>query len=149
VLVRVGQEVQEVSRGVEAVSRQQTAQQDVIARFVQAFNDEDLDALAATLDPHAEIQAARGLLIGRDEARRWATRNPGGELHQHLELEGVRTEGHPTVALLRRHWSWRESEEVADEEEIAALVTFSDGLIARWQPFHDRSEALAAAGIDE
>jgi hypothetical protein len=31
---------------------------------------------------------------------------------------------------------------------MAALFTFENGLISRWQPFGDRDEALAAAGID-
>ena len=121
---------------------------DVIRRFVDAFNAEDLDALVAVLDPHVEIQARRGLVVGHDEARRWATRNPAGHLHQHLVLDGVRTDGHPAVALLRRRWGWKDDSGVADEHEFAALVTMREGKIARWQPFEDGGEALRAAGLD-
>jgi ketosteroid isomerase-like protein len=120
----------------------------LIERFVEAFNDEDFDALAALLDPHAEIQTRRGLVIGREEAREWATRNPDGHLHQHLELEEVREDGHPAVAMLKRQWRWKESDELADEEQVAVLVSVKDGRIARWQPFEDRAEALRAAGLE-
>ena len=145
-LVRLGQEVQEVPRRLSAGSRVEPVQ--AIRSFVDAFNDEDLDAFVAVLSPTVEIQGRRGLVIGPEEAREWASRRPSGELHQRLVLEDVREEGHPPVALLRRQWRWRDSEEVADEEEIAALVVFDDeGLIARWQPFDERRKALEAAGI--
>ncbi len=119
-----------------------------VRAFVDAFNSEDLDAVAATVAPSVEIQGRRGLVIGRREAREWASRQPSGELRQRLVLEDVREDGHPPVALLRREWRWRDSEEIADEQEIAALVAFdAEGLIARWQPFEERSKALEAAGI--
>jgi len=100
------------------------------------------------LSPSVEIQGRRGLVIGRQEAREWARRRAAGELHQQLVLEDVREDGHPPVALLRRQWRWRDSGELADEEEIAVLVVLdADGLIARWQPFDERAKALEAAGI--
>ena len=115
---------------------------------MDAFNDEDLDAFVAVLAPTVEIQGRRGLVIGREEAREWARRSPSGELRQRLVLEDVRTDGHPAVALLRREWRWHGSADVAEEQEIAALVMFDDeGLIARWQPFDERAKALEAAGI--
>jgi hypothetical protein len=119
-----------------------------IAAFVDAFNDEDLDAFTRTLAPMVEIQTRRGLVRGIDEARDWATRTPSGELHQRLVLDGVRADGHPAVALVRREWFWERSRKVALEEELGVLVTIDgDGLICRWQPFGDRDQALAAAGI--
>ena len=119
-----------------------------VRRFIDAFNAEDLDAFAAALAEDVEIQGRRGLIRGRQEAREWATRNPSGELHQRLILDGVRTDGHPPVALVRRQWWWGEGDEAADERQLAVLVTLDEeGLIARWQPFDDRAEALAAAGI--
>ena len=122
---------------------------DAVKAFIDAFNAEDMDALAAVLAPHAEIQGRRGLVIGPEEARTWARRTPTGELNQRLVLDGVRTDGHPAVALVRRQWLWKESGKVADEEELGVLVSFAaDGAIARWQPFDDRVEALRAAGLD-
>ena len=79
-----------------------------VRAFVDAFNSEDLDALAAKLTDDVEIQASRGLVEGRDEARKWATRNPTGELHQRLVLDEPRggwrprdRHGAPAVVLAR------------------------------------------------
>jgi hypothetical protein len=146
VLVRQREEIQEVPRGVAPALR--LSQKELASRFYEAFNAEDLDAFCDTLHDHAELQTARGLKIGTDEARNWATRNPHGELHQHYVVEDLIEHHNHVVALVRKHWSWKESREVADEEEGAALFTFEDGLIARWQPFTDREEALRAAGIE-
>jgi ketosteroid isomerase-like protein len=123
---------------------------EAVAAFIDAFNAEDLDALVATLTEDVEIQASGGLVEGRDEARRWATRKPTGELHQRLFLDRVEEHGAHAIADLRRQWLWREggepTDEVADEHELFYVATIRDGLIARWAPFEDRDEALRAAG---
>jgi ketosteroid isomerase-like protein len=121
----------------------------VVRRFYEAFNDQDLDAFVATLHPEVELQTARGLREGRDEARSWATKNPQGGLEQRLVLERVlgESDGVRLVALYRKQWWWRHDDQRAHDDEIAALFTFRDGLIARWQPFEDRDEALAVAGL--
>jgi len=120
---------------------------EAVRSFIDAFNAEDLDALAATLTGDIEIQASRGLVEGREEARRWATRKPTGELTQRLVLDDVVEHGAHGVATVRRQWLWRESGEVADEQELFYVATIRDGLICRWQPFSDRDEARRAAGI--
>jgi ketosteroid isomerase-like protein len=119
---------------------------EAVRAYVDAFNAEDLDALTAVLAEDVEIQAGRGLLEGHDEARRWATRKPSGELHQRLVLDDAAEHGAHTIATVRRQWAWRESDEVADEQEIFYVATMRDGLIARWAPFEDREQALRAAG---
>ena len=118
-------------------------------RFIDAFNAEDLDALAATLTEDAEIQASRGLVEGREEAKRWATRAPTGELGQRLVLEDVAERGAHAVATVRREWAWRDEDEAADTERIFYVATMRDGLICRWAPFREREEALRAAGVDD
>jgi ketosteroid isomerase-like protein len=116
----------------------------LVRRFYDAFNIQDLDRFVDTLHPDVELQTQRGLRGGRDEARDWATRDPHGGLEQRLVLEEI--VGDPRsahlVALYRKQWWWRETERCAHQDEMAALFTFRDGLIARWQPFEDRSEAL-------
>ena len=125
-----------------------TSGADAARIFIQALNDEDLDALVAVLDPEVEIQASRGIVIGHDEARRWATRKPSGDLHQRLVLDSIRDEGKHVIAFTRREWFWREGGDVADAQDLAIVATIGDdGLITRWQPFENRDEALQAVGV--
>ena len=121
----------------------------VVRRFYEAFNEQDLDAFVDTLHPEVELQTARGLREGREEARGWATKNPQGGLEQRLVLEDVvgAPDGTHLVALYRKQWWWREDWEHAHEDEMGAVFTFREGLIARWQPFEDRDEALRLAGL--
>lgn len=112
-------------------------------RFYEAFNAQDIDAFAATLHPEVELQTARGLRVGIDEARAWATKQPIGGLDQWVVVDEVREAGEHALALARRQWRWRETDEVASEDELAVLFSFRDGLICRWQPYADRGEAIA------
>jgi len=120
----------------------------MVRRFYEAFHAQDLDAFVATLHPHVELQTARGLRIGLLEARSWATRNPAGGLEQRYVIEELLEQRNHVVALVRQQWWWAETDELAEDNETAALFTFEDGLISRWQPFTDRAKALDAAGIE-
>lgn len=124
-----------------------SGQSEAVEAFYEAFMAQNLDQFVAVLHPDVELQTARGLRIGREEARGWATRNPAGGLEQRLVVEELREHTDHVVALVRKQWWWAESDELAQEEEAAALFTFKDGLIGRWQPFTVRAEALAAAGL--
>ncbi len=124
-------------------------QTEAVRQFYAAFMAQDLDAFVATLHPQVELQTARGLRIGREEARGWAMRTPEGGLEQRYVIEELREHTDHVIALIRKQWWWAESEELASDEEAAALFTFEDSLIARWQPFVDRAEALAAAGVED
>ena len=117
-------------------------------RFYDAFMSQDLDGFVEALHPHVELQTARGLRIGPEEARSWATRIPSGDLEQRFVIEELREHHNHVVALVRKQWWWKGNEELAHDEQSAALFTFEDGLISRWQPFTDREEALRAAGIE-
>ena len=120
---------------------------DVVREFVDAFNAEDLGRLIGTLTDDIEIQTSRGLVQGHEEARRWATRNPSGYLHQRLVLDEVVENGAHAVATVHRQWFWRHTGQVADEQEVFYVATMRGGLICRWQPFSDRADALRAAGV--
>lgn len=113
--------------------------------FYEAFDGQDLDAFVGWLDPEAELITARGPRYGRDAARAWATRATTGELEQHLVLEQVRVKagGVAALARYRRQWWWRDSDELAREDEMAAVFELRDGRILRWQPFDNATEALA------
>ncbi len=93
----------------------------------------------------------KGLRKGREAARLWATRSPGG-VQQTIELEelyeeGTEGGGGSAVALIRRVWRWAEDGSLASAEEIAWLFELHDRKVRSWRPFEDRSDALRAGGF--
>jgi limonene-1,2-epoxide hydrolase len=124
---------------------------DPVREFIRAFNDRDLDAFVAVLDPEVELHAMRGLRKGRRAARLWATRPPGG-VQQTIELEqlyedGTESGGGSAVALIRRLWHWEEDGSLAREESMAWLFALRDHRVLSWRPYEDRSAALSAGGF--
>ena len=139
--MRVGQKVQEVPRSLK----------DPVREFIRAFNERDLDAFVAVLDPEVELHSMRGLRKGRDAARLWATRPPGG-VQQTIELErlyeeGLEGGGGRAVALIRRVWVWEEDDSPASVDEMAWAFELRNGRVLSWRPYEDREEALRAAGF--
>jgi len=135
------EKVQEVPRGV-----------DPVREFIRAFNERDLDAFVEVLDPEVELHSRRGLRRGREAARIWATRPPGG-VQQTIELEelhedGTESGGGSAVALIRRVWVWDEDGSPAGEDEMAWVFELRDHKIRSWRSFEDRSEALRAGGVE-
>ena len=124
---------------------------DPVREFIRAFNERDLDAFVAVLDPEVELHSMRGLRKGREAARLWATRPPGG-VQQTIELEQLYEDeaaGSGTaVALIRRRWNWEEDGSVAGVDEMAWLFELRGNRVLSWRPFEDRAEALRAAGFD-
>lgn len=121
---------------------------DPVREFVRAFNERDLDAFVAVLDPEVELHASRGLRKGREAARVWATRPPGG-VQQTIELEqlyedGTEGGGGRAVALIKRHWRWEDDDSLAGIDEMAWFFELRDHRIRSWRPFDDRDEALRA-----
>ncbi|HEY5052974.1 MAG TPA: nuclear transport factor 2 family protein [Solirubrobacterales bacterium] len=120
---------------------------DPVRRFIDAFNEGDLDAFVAVLDPEVELHAGRGLRKGAEAARRWATRAPGG-VQQTIDLDHLYEDSDRAVALITRRWHWEEDGSFAHEEEMAWLFELRDGMVRSWRPFEDRVEALHAAGFE-
>jgi limonene-1,2-epoxide hydrolase len=121
---------------------------DPVREFVRAFNQRDLDAFVAVLDPEVELHAGRGLRKGREAARVWATRPPGG-VQQTIELEhlyedGTEGGGGRAVALIKRHWRWEEDDSLAGVDGMAWYFELRDHRICSWRPYEDREEALRA-----
>ncbi len=112
-------------------------------RFINAFNAQDLEALAEVLHPDVVIHASRGARHGIREALAWARRVETGELEQRVELEHVEIKDEREVAFIRRQWWWETEEEMAREDEMAWLFDLRDGRIASWRAFDDRADALA------
>jgi ketosteroid isomerase-like protein len=125
---------------------------DPVREFIRAFNERDLDGFVAVLDPEVELHSMKGLRRGRDAARAWATRTPGG-VQQTIELEQLYEEGTESgagsaVALIKRRWRWDEDGSAAGEDEMAWLFELRDHRIRSWRPFEDRTAALHAGGFD-
>ena len=119
---------------------------DPVREFIRSFNERDLDAFVAVLDPEVELHAMRGLRKGREAARVWATRPPGG-VQQTIELEqlyedGTEGGGGRAVALIKRHWRWEEDDSLAGCDAMAWFFELRDHRIRSWRPFDDRDEAL-------
>ncbi|HET7589132.1 MAG TPA: nuclear transport factor 2 family protein [Solirubrobacterales bacterium] len=122
---------------------------DPIREFIRAFNERDLDAFVAVLDPEVELHSVRGLRRGREAARLWATREPGG-VQQTIELEqlyeeGLEGGGGRAVALVRRRWRWAEDGSEAGVDEMAWVFELRDRRVRSWRPCDDREEALRDA----
>ena len=114
-------------------------------RFIDTFNDRDLDGFVATLHPEVEIHASRGLRRGIEEAREWGTRSPGG-VQQRIVVEEIWESAERVVALIVREWWWEDDEDadMAGEDVMAWLFEVRDGLIRSWRSFDDRDQALSA-----
>lgn len=124
---------------------------DPVREFIRAFNERDLDAFVAVLDPGVELHSGRGLRKGIEAARVWATRKPGG-VQQTIELEelyeeGLEGGGGRAVALVRRRWRWDEDGSEAGVDEIAWAFELRDHKVLSWRPREDRDEALREAGF--
>jgi limonene-1,2-epoxide hydrolase len=120
---------------------------DPVREFIRAFNERDLDAFIEVLDPNVELHSMKGLRKGREAARFWATRSPGG-VQQTIELEELYEDTDRAVALIRRVWVWDEDGSPAGEDEMAWLFELRDHRVRSWRPFEDRREALHAGGFE-
>jgi limonene-1,2-epoxide hydrolase len=124
---------------------------DPVREFIRAFNERDLDAFVAVLDPEVELHSMRGLRKGLEAARVWATRRVGG-VQQTIELEQLYEDeaaGEGTaVALIRRRWKWEEDGSEAGVDEMAWLFELRGNRVLGWRPFESRAEAMAAAGFE-
>jgi hypothetical protein len=120
---------------------------DPVREFIRAFNERDLDAFEAVLDPEVELHAMRGLRRGRRAARIWATREPGG-IQQTIELDRLYERDDRAVAMIRRHWHWADDGSLARTEEMAWLFELRDHRVLSWRPYDDRGEAMRAAGFE-
>jgi hypothetical protein len=125
---------------------------DPIREFIRAFNERDIDAFVAVLDPEVELHSMKGLLKGIEAARQWATRKRGG-VQQTIDLEqlydgGTEGGGGRAVALIVRRWHWDDDDgEFAGEDEMAWLFELHENRVRSWRPFEDRDQALRLAGF--
>ncbi len=112
--------------------------------FVEAFNEGDLDRFVSLLDAEVMLHSMRGPVAGRERARDWATRPPGG-VQQKIEIVATRVAPGAVLFEVDRVWHWAEDGTHASTDEMAWLFEVGDdGLITSWRPFEDRTEAATA-----
>jgi hypothetical protein len=121
---------------------------DPVREFIRAFNDRDLDGFVEVLDEEIELHSMKGLRKGREAARLWATRSPGG-VQQTIELEELFEDdteggGGRALALIRRVWRWDEDGSHASTDEMAWLFELHEHRVRSWRPFERRERALEA-----
>jgi hypothetical protein len=121
---------------------------DPVREFIRSFNERELDAFVAVLDPEVELHSGRGLRKGVDAARVWATRAPGG-VQQTIEVEELfeddtESGGGRALALIKRVWRWDEDGSHASTDKMAWLFELHDHRIRSWRPFEDREAAWRA-----
>ena len=119
------------------------ASHDPVREFIRSFNERDLDAFVEVLDPGVELHSMKGLRKGRDAARLWATRAPGG-VQQTIEVDELFEDENRALALVRRVWHWDEDGSAAGEDEMAWLFELHDHRVRSWRPFEDREAAWQA-----
>jgi ketosteroid isomerase-like protein len=121
-------------------------------RFIEAYNQGDLDSLAALAHPDIEWEVApehpaatthRGITAVRQYHEDW--RNTLHDLR--IELRSISASGDTVVTVCRLRGEGAESG--ADVEvEIALLTTFRGGKAVRVEEFLDPDEALRALEAD-
>jgi len=124
-----------------------------VREFIRAFNERDLDGFVAVLDPEVELHSMKGLRKGREAARLWATRPPGG-VQQTIEVEEIYeddTEGGAgrALALITRVWRWDEDGTPAGSDEMAWLFELHEHRVRGWRPFEQREAAWRAYHGDD
>jgi hypothetical protein len=121
---------------------------DPIREFIRAFNERDLEGFVAVLDSEVELHSMKGLRKGKEAARVWATRAPGG-VQQTIELEELFEDDTESgagraLALIKRVWHWDEDDSFARADEMAWLFKLHGHRIRSWRPFEDRESAWRA-----
>jgi ketosteroid isomerase-like protein len=114
--------------------------------FIEAFNARDLDDFLAVLAEDVELRTPRGTRRGRVEAAQWFTK-PFDHLDLRFEPKKLLVGDSEVVGVGELVFTWRETGELAELLERAAVWTVESGLIRSWQPYESPADALRAAGM--
>ena len=120
---------------------------------MDAFNRRDGDALDALMHEDAEIVPVRAAVEGTvyrgsDAGQQYCQAVDGSWKDLRWEVEELRDEGESVLALGWIRGVGRESG-VAIDARAGWVAHFRDGLIARFQTYADRVEALESVGPTE
>jgi ketosteroid isomerase-like protein len=121
-------------------------------RAAQAFNDRDLDALLAVMDPEVEglprLAPIEGGYSGHDGVRRWFDSLHAAFPDFHAAVVDVRDLGHLTFAELLNRGRGAGSD-TPFEQSSWHVAEWRGEKCVRWQVYGTRAEALEAVGLSE
>jgi ketosteroid isomerase-like protein len=129
----------------------QSANVAVVRRAVESFNRRDLDAVMRDSDPDVEVDwsRSRGVEAGVYRGHREVQDFWGTFLDVFESVTVIPDEfmehGEHVVMPNRSVMAGRQG--ITVEAHSVAVATLRDGHILRWRLYHDRSEALRAAGL--
>ena len=120
---------------------------EIVRRFADAGNRRDVAAFLATLHPDVELHTGQEVLHGHDGARRMVEHSYD-HLALEVELQQVFESGDTVVGLGAMRFRWKETGDVAEENQVGAVWQLRDGKVVRWELHPDPDDALRAAGLD-
>jgi ketosteroid isomerase-like protein len=124
---------------------------DLLLRFAEAYSERDVDAIQPFVHPEFEFheppeQPGAGVFKGWEDAREAHARWSENWLEQRGDVVGFDALPDGRVLVFtRERMLGRDGLRV--EQDGAAIFTFRDGKILRWQVFWDPANARAAAGV--
>jgi hypothetical protein len=122
----------------------------IVQAFADRVNEQDIPGFLGLVDPEVEFHTFRGVERGLEGARRFAESNgPREHYLTHVVHEQAFDAGDQVVVFGNIQRRWRETGELGDETRIGAVFTLRAGKVMRFQVFHDREQALAAAGLTQ
>jgi len=128
-----------------------SANADIVRSILAAWDEGDVEAMAALISEDGELVPLRAQLEGTtyrgpDGMRRfWSDLNADWE-DLRLPIEDLRERGDSVVAIIRMTARGRASG-VNIDVRIGSLWELRDGKVTRLESFSDPEEALRAAGI--
>ena len=141
-LVRLGQEVQELPRALSTPT-------ETVEGLLAALRERDEERVAAHLHPAVEAFGARGRKRGIPEVVAWAKPSADGHLVSSVEVDELRAVGGWVAVGARRIWTWAETGEVADDEPFGVLFGLRDGKVVSWnQTYASLADAIEAIPAD-
>jgi ketosteroid isomerase-like protein len=108
---------------------------------LEALSRGDSERFARLVDPEVEIQTARGVRRGADEAREWAS-STYDHLERRYEIEEMHVAGEDVLVLAHVQYVWLESGEVGDSTPVAVAMRFVGGKLRGWRVYDDQAEGL-------
>jgi ketosteroid isomerase-like protein len=124
----------------------------IIRRLVEAFNDRDLEAMFAVMDPQAELYPLRAQLEGKAYVGHDGLREMLADFDQDWDLvkmdpHDFREADDSVVVLGRLHGRGRASG-VELDVPMGFVWTLREGKVVRARTYPEQAEALRAAGLE-